>query len=107
MGKARLISSKYARHEAGVILSVVFRNDIRPRLLRYVMSSKKPAYISKVARELNMNKRTVLINFSALEEAGLVKSEWKVINGRGKPALVKSFAPTSELTSPRMRIALY
>lgn len=70
---------------------MVFRNPVRPRLLQLVVESKKPMYISDAARRLKISKRTALLNFSELEDEGLLKSEWKVIEVDERPTLVKAY----------------
>ena len=102
MSKSRHISVKsYATTLK--ILSTIFRSEIRPKILRAVATSDEPAYISKVARQLKVNKRTVLVNLSALEDRGLVKSYWKTIKVKGKPTLVKQFTVTPLVDNPAVK----
>ncbi len=85
------------------ILPAVYRNEIRPKVLKHLITNGKITYVSEAARTLKMNKRTVQTNFSALEDAGLVKSEWKVISVNGKPTLVKGYSPSPTLKRPEVR----
>jgi predicted transcriptional regulator len=84
------------------VLPIVYRNEMRPRILKHVMTNGK-TYVSEVSRALKMNKRTVQTNFSALEDAGLVKSEWKVIRVKGKLTLVKGYTPSATLNRSEVR----
>jgi len=68
-----------------------------------VAKSEEPTYISKVAKQLKVNKRTVLMNLSTLEDSGLVTSKWKTIKVKGKPTLVKQFSTTRILDNPAVK----
>jgi DNA-binding transcriptional ArsR family regulator len=102
VSKSRPISSKsYAATLK--LLSTIFRSEIRPKILRAVATSEEPTYISKVAKQLKVNKRTVLVNLSTLEDRGLVKSRWKTIKVKGKPTLVKQFTVTPLVDNPAVK----
>ncbi len=97
------LPSRKEQAHARKLLPTIFHSKIRPEILKVVARSKEPTYISQVARELNVNKRTVLTNLSTLESRGLVKSQWKTIRIKGRPTIVKQFTATRILDDPAVR----